>query len=170
MQRSPCQDCSVHQAGHDKNGHECLSCDKRVAYVVALEGRSGPVPMEMTDMAARRFTEEDDRLIPTADLSSKQIAEKLGRTVGAIYVRRSLLGGQQPNVKKMKYAPDTATLPGEDLPDTTINLEDHPDVLNQLRKRADDELRTVKNQALWFIKCALQRGAPDNRRAPDRAS
>lgn len=171
VQRSPCHDCSL--AGEDKNGPQCLKCEKRCGYVASLEGRSGPVPMEMTDMAIKNDPEKskrDDQFMrDNPDMPPAKLAEQLGRSLGAIYVRRSVLG----LCKGKRNSPITKgaelQAPGEDPQENIINLEDHPDVLDQLRKRAAAELRTVSNQALWCIKCALQGGAPDHGRAPDSA-
>jgi hypothetical protein len=168
MQRSPCHECGIHLAGEDKNGPQCLNCDKRTAYVVALEGRNGPVPMEMTDMAGRWSEKEDQFLRDYPHMHIKAQAEHLGRSIQSVSVRRSTLKlTHQP--KDMRRPAESEGAAGSGVHDNIINLEDHPDVLDQLRKRAADELRTVHNQALWFIKCALQGSAPDHGRAPDRS-
>lgn len=116
MQRSPCYECDVHLAGRDKNGPECLNCKKRLEFVGALQSMTGPVPMEMTDMGARRispelmakaeadlarcappepkqipgrWTPDQDELVRT--LAPADAAQRLGKSIGAIYVRRSQL-------------------------------------------------------------------------------
>ena len=92
MQRSPCHECYL--ASADKNGPECLNCEKRTDYVASLEGRSGPVPMEMTDMVmdSEKIRHDDQFMRDNPDMRPADISAALGRTVAAIYVRRAKLG------------------------------------------------------------------------------
>lgn len=116
MRRSPCHECKTHLAGEDKNGPECMNCRKRLEFVGALESMTGPVPMEMTDMGARRiapeimakaeadlarcmpaetplrsgrWTPDQDELVRT--VPPAEAAKLLEKSLGAIYVRRNQL-------------------------------------------------------------------------------
>ena len=107
MKRSPCHSCYL--AADDKNGPECLVCEKRTAYVASLEGRSGPVPMEMTDMAGRDLekTRRDDQFLrDNQDMPPAEIAGVLGRSLASIYVRRSVLGLTKDKRRAMIKARD----------------------------------------------------------------
>lgn len=94
----PCRGCSLEFC--DKNNDICLRCAKRVKYVAEMDGMHCSVPVEMSDMASlkREKVEHDDQFMrDNPDMPIAQIAEKLGRTYGAISVRRSNLGIKKAN-------------------------------------------------------------------------
>ena len=172
MQRSPCHECEM--AAADKNGPGCLHCEKRCAYVASLEGRSGPVPMEMTDMAGRWKESEDQYLRDNPHLAAKQQAANLGRSAQSVSVRRSALKlTHQPRV--MPTAPAVLkanTAPLSDLLWDLVNVREFEDLYERLKRSAKENFRTPELQALWFIHrgLAAEDSACDQRRHTDGSS
>lgn len=116
MFSSPCLECDVHLKGMDKNGPECGGCRKRIEYVGALDGENEPIPVEMTDMGAKRISPElaarveqdlakcappekppnlvrwtHDQDEMALHLAPTEAAERLGRSISAIHQRRHAL-------------------------------------------------------------------------------
>ena len=161
--RSPCHECGIHQSGRDKNGPECMGCKARVEYVRCLGPVNYSVTDEESDMAGKLFTENEDiEILRTMREPAPAVAKKLGRALGSIYTRRSVLKTQ------LKSDPATTLTVGVD-GSKTIDMGEYGDVYDMLCKRATAEMRTVNAQAIWILKCALQGGAADHGRARDDA-
>jgi hypothetical protein len=151
--------------GYDKNGPQCVRCDKRVAYVEALGGMFHGMPIEESDMVRKRWTDEEDiEIMRTIDHPAAEVAQKLGRALGSIYTRRSELKGfgrSEETTRKIKQ-PAAGVVTVSVSNNMTIDLGDYGDVYRSLCKRAESELRTVNAQAVWILKCALQGGPSDH--------
>lgn len=191
--RSPCAACK--HASRDKNDPGCRDCRARVDYVTGIGAMAFSVPIEETDMAGKPFSDEEDmEIIRSMREPAGKVAERLKRAIGSIYSRRSQLRamgregvepvppkappkGPAPPPPPRHTRPGAISIlrPGEpvlgknnDPHGGVLNLEAYGDLLEQIKRRAREELRTWQNQAAWMLRQALQDGSADHGRSPDR--
>ncbi len=155
---NPCR--SYARLSQDKNGEECMRCERRVEYVAALEGRSCSVPMEMSDMGrSRANTQRDDEFLRSnPDMPIAEIAEKLGRTPAGISYRRHLLGIVKSGRKSCRSQDEPQPMvclhhdtAGPSAPKSPTSIDLGGDLYDRLCQCAQREFRTPEMQALYFI-------------------
>lgn len=99
--KSPCLECELVGKDGDKKNPICAACEKRKNYVTSLGGLSESIPLELTNMGRKiqksKWTESEIRFLKENinKMTHKQMGEHLGRSVGAVSARCSLL-----NIKK----------------------------------------------------------------------
>lgn len=160
--RNPCLSCYL--KNKDKRNDTCMNCTKRIAYVNALCPNSSVLPLELTDLAAKRdnkmkhFTKEEIQFLSDnyKKMTHKEMAIKLNRSVPTIATKLSSLGLLKFKKKEPKMSEDKVVPIREPNLDPKryliVDFKGHEHLRERLQYLAKIHIRTEELQLLYCIK------------------
>ena len=162
--QSPCIENNCEFKDTDKNRPECIDCQARKDYVLALGGPSTSVPVEITNFGGRmrtwkKWTAEDKQFLKQnyQTMTNKQIGEQLGRQAHNVAAK---LGNM--NLKRNRFPKEDVTLPPSPGLDLTkkiqkpnsrkdyfiLDFSPYSNLYHGLQALAEKNFRTPENQIL----------------------
>jgi|GEM_PF-3236634 len=172
MQHSPCKNCEL--LDEDKNNPVCENCEKRIEYVSALGGMDSSVPVELADLAARREVEmqvdkqDPQDPPPTTSPDHKRLCEACGEKE-TIHPNSKLCASCMAKKSHRGKKPHDAVGAGKiENPSTdkdklliapqgtsggiVIEFKNHIQILKEVEKLAEQEMRPLDCQILYMLK------------------
>ena len=181
--KSPCHTCELHEQGISKSSEECVKCEDRVEYVRQQAKANGVGPTSSSTVSLYQKQIVDGAVEGVKRLEVEEAKE---RATGVKYRQRKTCKESKPQTeeyfrkhntygtwfhkcnscisKKMKKSRNKATPPAappvsikkDECVMVVVKFKDHKDVYEKLKDAAKRDIRSVENQALYYIFKSLE--------------
>jgi phosphoribosylformylglycinamidine (FGAM) synthase PurS component len=168
-EKNPCLSCEL--LDQDKNNPTCEGCKKRIEYVVAIGDMAYSVPVELTDLTAKKGIEMriDAEKPQKTQTESKRICEKCGNNPTIHPNSKTCASCMAKLSHKKRKCPESAfkagktkeaagslakpsVTPEKQKGAITIEFKSHVQILKEVEKLAEREMRPLDRQILYILK------------------
>ena len=166
MNDGPCATCP--DRDRDKNHRGCVECKKRASYAAGLGGMTHSVPVKLSDLRVNNNMTEDLKVCKDPDCAlagEPQPVENFGRSKSFVssknpegYVSRckacvnrkakEMYKARKHQFKILKTRHEQGALATA----LDVFLDRYPDLKNDLKELAEDEMRSLENQVVFMLK------------------